>query len=250
VPHYFIDTLELEEECSAGRYEREALELITGDLADEPIIILTGGSGLYVKALLEGLDEIPHNPDVRDQLNQVFEKEGLPKLLTRLANLDPDCHGRIDQHNPHRVIRALEVCISTGQTYSSFLNRPKAERPFDSLLIGLRRDRDELKERIAQRFDIMMNDGWLAEARNVHDQRHLNSLNTVGYKELFAFLDGQMDEEIVRELIVRETQRFAKRQMTWFNKMSDILWLDLPDAEIVEKVRLLTDKSLEAKGLT
>ncbi|NNC83846.1 MAG: tRNA (adenosine(37)-N6)-dimethylallyltransferase MiaA [Flavobacteriales bacterium] len=236
VAHHFIDCLDLEEEYSAGQFERDALELIQGELNHHPVILLVGGSGLCVKALLEGLDDVPKDEHIREQLIQRHRTVGLAPLLEELAEYDPESYARIDRQNPQRVIRALEVCLTSGRPFSSFHSKKKVDRPFQSVLVGLRRDRMELKERIAQRYGEMMESGWMDEAREVYDKRHLNSLNTVGYKEIFRFLDGEWDEEVMEKEVIKETQRFAKRQMTWFKKMSDIHWLDLPHERPVEQI--------------
>ncbi len=228
IPHYFLAQLALEETCSAGQFEREAIELITGELSDKKVIILCGGSGLYVKALLEGLDDVPKDDAMRAVLNERFEKEGLEKLVSQLQELDALCASRIDTQNPQRVIRALEVCLSTGKPFSSFLRAEPKIRPFDSLIIGLRADRALLAQRIASRSEEMLANGWLEEAARVKDRRHLNSLNTIGYTSIFTYLDGSIDLNTCKEQIVRETTQFAKRQMTWFNKLNGIHWLDQP----------------------
>lgn len=240
VPHHFIDKLDLEEDFSAGRYEREALELIQNQLSSQKVIIQCGGSGLYAKALLEGLDEVPRDMDVREELNERFHSEGLAPLLSELKDKDPECEARIDQKNPQRVIRALEVCLATGKPYSSFLVKAPINRSFDSLVIGLRRERAELNERIAQRCTMMLKEGWIEECRRVQDKRSLNSLNTVGYKQIFRFLDGEWSLEECQAAIIQETQRFAKRQMTWFRQLKDIHWIDLPDSQLLDKVLELT----------
>jgi len=240
VKHYFLAHLALEETCSAGQFEREALELITGELSNKEVIILCGGSGLYVKALLEGLDDVPKDDAVRAILNERFEKEGLEKLVGQLQVLDPLCASRIDQQNPQRVIRALEVCLSSGKPFSSFLRTEPKTRPFDSLIIGLRADRALLAHRIASRSEEMICNGWIEEAASVKGERHLNSLNTIGYSSIFKYLDGSIDLDTCKEQIVRETTQFAKRQMTWFNKMNGIHWVDQAQDNLLHSVLELT----------
>lgn len=241
VPHFFVDTLPLDHEFSAGRYEKEALELITGELKDHDVIIQCGGSGLYARALLEGLDDVPKDRNVRNELNNRYEQKGLQSLLGQLEGLDPACAERIDRKNPQRVIRALEVCLVSGRPYSSFLNKDIVDRPFDSLVIGLRRDRTELNTRIAERCESMMENGWIDEVRSVLNKRELNSLNTVGYKEIFRMLDNELTTEQCKALIIKETQRFAKRQMTWFKALKDIHWIELPNTRSLHIALELTN---------
>lgn len=236
VPHHFIDFLELDEEYSAGRFEADALRLIKEELKDEQVIILVGGSGLYVKALLEGLDDVPKDEKIRVELNTQFKTEGLEPLLEELREVDQVSYERIDQKNPQRVIRALEVYRTSGKPFSSFHARQVKERPFESLVIGLNREREELKERIAQRCDRMLNEGWVEEAKTVFDKRHLNSLNTVGYKQLFEMMEKGLSLEETRDMIVQETQRFAKRQMTWFKRTTGVQWMDLASEGLSEQV--------------
>jgi tRNA dimethylallyltransferase len=240
VPHYFLAHLALEETCSAGQFEREALGLISGELRDKHVIILCGGSGLYVKALLEGLDDVPKDDAVRAALNVRYKEKGLDNLLSELQTLDPLCASQIDSQNPQRVIRALEVCLSSGKPFSSYLRAEPKTRPFKSLTIGLRAERALLAERIASRSNEMLSNGWLEEAARVKDKRHLNSLNTIGYKSIFAYLDGSIDMDTCKEQIVRETSQFAKRQMTWFKKMNGINWVDIPSENMLQTILELT----------
>jgi tRNA dimethylallyltransferase len=156
--------------------------------------------------------------------------------LDELQSSDPIAWNKIDKNNPQRIIRALEVCRVSGRPFSSFHERTSKDRPFDNLVFGLRRDRTELNERIASRFKVMMDAGWIEEAGKVQDKKHLNSLNTVGYKELFEYLAGVYSLEDCEELIVRETQRFAKRQMTWFKRTADIQWIELPSADVQRRI--------------
>ncbi|MDA0973245.1 MAG: tRNA (adenosine(37)-N6)-dimethylallyltransferase MiaA, partial [Bacteroidetes bacterium] len=183
VPHHFVDFLELDELYSAGQFEREALSLIKE--SDKPYWILVGGSGLYSKALLEGLDELPKDHSLRQELNKRRSVEGLEVLQAELRSLDPDHFAATDIQNPQRVIRALEVCLITGKTYSSLRNAEEKERPFTALQIALRREKSELDKRIRERCRLMLLEGWMDEARSVHHLKHLNALNTVGYKSLF-----------------------------------------------------------------
>ncbi|MFO7720023.1 MAG: tRNA (adenosine(37)-N6)-dimethylallyltransferase MiaA [Gillisia sp.] len=225
--HHFIQHKSVEEEYSVGDFEREAMFKTQDLFKQHDILILVGGSGLYVKSLLEGLDTFPEiDPGIRARLNNQFEKEGLEPLKIRLQELDPEAYKKTDVDNPHRVIRALEICLGTGKPYSFFLNRPKPERAFQTISIGLTAPREEIYERINLRVDAMMAEGLLEEVKNLYPKRELNALNTVGYKELFAFLDGNftLDEAIAE--IKKNTRRFAKRQLTWFRKDKNIHWFD------------------------
>jgi tRNA dimethylallyltransferase len=190
-------------------------------------MILVGGSGLYVDAVLKGLDEFPEvDPSVRRQLVALLDKEGLEPLQKRLRKLDPISYGQIDIQNKQRVIRALEVSEGTGRPFSSFWSNQRRGRSFKSIKIGLRADRELVYQRIDQRVDLMMEEGLLEEARNLYPHRHLNALQTVGYKELFSYFDGTCTlEEAVAE-IKKNTRRFAKRQGTWFRRDKDIHWFD------------------------
>ena len=225
--HHFIQHKNVEDAYSVGDFEREAL-LKTQDLFKQhDILIVVGGSGLYVRSLLEGLDSFPEiDPEIRARLNKQFEKEGLEPLKLRLQELDPEAYKRTDIDNPHRVIRALEICLGTGKPYSSFLNQPKQERPFQTISIGLTAPREEIYERINLRVDAMMAEGLLEEVKNLYPKRELNALNTVGYKELFAFLDSRFSLEEAVDEIKKNTRRFAKRQLTWFRKDKNIHWFD------------------------
>ena len=229
--HHFIQHINVEEAYSVGDFEREALHKTRDLFRQHDLLILVGGSGLYVKSLLEGLDNFPEiNPEIRVTLNEQFEKEGLKPLKIRLQELDPESYKTIDTDNPHRVIRALEICLGTGKTFSSFLAKPKPERAFQTISIGLNAAREDIYERINLRVNAMMAAGLLEEVKNLYPKRDLNALNTVGYKELFAFLEGSLNlDEAVAE-IKKNTRRFAKRQLTWFRKDKNIHWFDYKSA--------------------
>jgi tRNA dimethylallyltransferase len=201
------------------------------------MLILVGGSGLYVKSLLEGLDDFPEvDTEIRIELNEQFAELGLEPLKKQLQSLDPVYFEKMDNDNPHRVIRALEICLGTGKSFSSFLEQPKTKRPFKNISIGLTAPREEIYDRINQRVDIMMDEGLLEEAECLFSKRKLNALNTVGYKELFAFLEGRVNLEEAVEEIKKNTRRFAKRQLTWFRKDKNIHWFDYncPAQEIID----------------
>ena len=226
VQHHFIATRSIADEYNAGMFERDALALLEQLFKKHNTVVCCGGTGLYIKALCEGLDDVPKADDnVRNELIQRLETEGLGSLQAELAKLDPIHFEKMDSQNPQRVIRALEVCLSTGKPFSSFHNSSKKSRPFTVNKIGLELPRKELYERINKRVDLMLNNGWLDEAKSVYHQRHLNALNTVGYKELFAHLSGEMNLEEATEKIKINTRRFAKRQMTWFKKDEEVEWI-------------------------
>jgi len=235
-PHHFIHHKSIEEDYSVGDFEKDALAKTEELFKKHKMLILVGGSGLYVKSLLEGLDDFPElDPDIRMELNEQFAELGLEPLRKQLQGLDPLYYEKMDRDNPHRVIRALEICLGTGKSFSSFLDQPKTQRPFNKISIGLTAPREEIYDRINRRVDIMMDEGLLEEAEGLFSKRDLNALNTVGYKELFAFLEGRLNMEEAVEEIKKNTRRFAKRQLTWFRKDKNIHWFDYktPAEEII-----------------
>lgn len=222
ITHHFVDSHSITEEYSAGAYEQDALLLLDELFKKHAIVIVTGGSGLYVRALCEGMDEMPEtDPAIREQLNQTLQEQGLEPLLAQLQRLDPVYYEQVDKANPQRVVRALEVCLSAGQPYSAFRRSERPERPFNIVKIGLTRDRQELYSRIDQRMDQMLAQGLLEEAKTYYPHRHHNALQTVGYKEIFDYLNGQYDWEEAVRLLKRNSRRYAKRQLTWFTKHPD-----------------------------
>jgi tRNA dimethylallyltransferase len=236
VKHHFVGNLLLEEDYNAGMFERNALELLENLFQKHDTVICCGGTGLYIKALCEGLDDVPKaNELVREQLIERLEHEGLEALQIELKTLDPVHFEKMDAQNPQRVIRALEVCLSTGKPFSSFHEGAKKQRPFKIEKIGLELPREELYDRINTRVDLMLEAGWLEEAKAVFDKRHLNALNTVGYKELFTHLGGEMTLEEATEKIKINTRRFAKRQLTWFKKDVEVKWFENPSIHQVLK---------------
>ncbi|MFD1096528.1 tRNA (adenosine(37)-N6)-dimethylallyltransferase MiaA [Salegentibacter chungangensis] len=236
-PHHFIQHISVEDDYSVGDFEKEALAKIEELFQTKDVVIMLGGSGLYVKSVIEGLDYFPEvDPQIRKDLNEILEKEGLEKLQEELKGSDPEYYAKADIENPHRIIRALEICRGTGKPYSSFLNRDKESRTFESISIGLTADREIIYDRINRRVDLMMEEGLEKEAERLFEKRHLNALNTVGYKELFSYINGQIGlEEAVSE-IKKNTRRFAKRQLTWFRKDKSIKWFDYktPASEIAD----------------
>lgn len=225
VKHHFIACRSIEEDCNAGMFERDALKLLDELFQEHATVICCGGTGLYIKALCEGLDDLPEADEaVRQELTERLESEGLEPLQRLLKELDPVHYERMDTQNPQRVIRALEVCLSTGKSFSSFHEGEKKQRPFKIQKIGLEMPREKLYGRINKRVDLMLENGWLEETKAVFDKRHLNALNTVGYKELFRHLAGEITLEEATEKIKTNTRRFAKRQLTWFKRDFEIEW--------------------------
>lgn len=230
VPHHFIGTLSLTDYYSAAQYEADALALIERLFTRHDTLLLTGGSMMYIDAVCNGIDEIPTiSEEVRRAVVTRYEEEGLDILLEELQRLDPDFYEKVDRRNPKRVIHAVEICRMTGQPYSSLRTETKKERPFDIVKIGLTRPREELYGRINSRVDAMMRDGLEAEARRLYPYRHLNALNTVGYKEMFAYFDGTYDLPTAVEKIKRNTRVYARKQMTWFRRDDTIVWFTPDD---------------------
>jgi len=227
VPHHFIDCISVTDEMSAGRYEREALSVLEDLFLDQHMAILTGGSGLYIRAVTEGMSEMPDiGPHYREQLMEELNLKGLAPLQEELGRNDPDYFHQIDQNNTQRIVRALEVIRATGKPFSFFRNKEKQapKRPFNIIKIGLERGRTELYERINKRVDQMLDKGLFDEAKALYPLKHLNALQTVGYKEIFDYLDGHIDWEEAVRLLKRNTRRYAKRQITWFKRDPQITW--------------------------
>ncbi|MCH8902943.1 MAG: tRNA (adenosine(37)-N6)-dimethylallyltransferase MiaA [Bacteroidetes bacterium] len=242
VPQHFVNHISITEDYDASRFETEALELIDDLFKSHEAVVLVGGSGLYIKAVCQGFDEIPEvAKEIREELNRSYESEGISFLQDKLKIHDPDYYEIVDLNNPHRLIRALEVSISSGLPYSSYLDNDRNgtgnKRDFNITKIGLNLDRELLYERINQRVDEMVKNGLEAEARKYYGQRHINALQSVGYKELFEYFDGNITLQEAVETIKKNTRHYAKRQMTWFNKDDSIKWFK-PDevAEIISFV--------------
>lgn len=231
VPHHFVGTLQLTDYYSAARYEEEVMEKLKELFQTHSSVVMTGGSMMYIDAVCKGIDDIPTiDSDTRELMLKRYEKEGLEALCAELKLLDPEYYAQVDVKNPKRVIHALEICYMTGKTYTSFRTRSQKKRPFNILKIGLRREREELYERINRRVDLMMEEGLLEEAKRVYPYRSLNSLNTVGYKELFKFLDGEWELPFAIEKIKQNSRIYSRKQMTWFKRDADITWFH-PDQE-------------------
>ena len=225
VPHHFVGTLQLTDYYSAAQYETEVMILLSVLFQEKDIVILTGGSMMYVDAVCKGIDDIPTvDEKTRTLMKQRYEEEGLDNLCAELKLLDPEYYKIVDLKNPKRVVHALEICYMTGRTYTSFRTRSAKERPFNILKIGLTRDREELYERINRRVDMMIEDGLLEEAKVVYPYKHLNSLNTVGYKEIFNYLDGEWDLSFAIEKIKQNSRIYSRKQMTWFKRDEEIVW--------------------------
>ena len=241
--HHFIQHISIFDSYSVGDFEREAINRLQTFFLKNDIAILVGGSGLYMDALLYGLDDFPHVPSkIRNELNLILEQKGIMVLQEQLKALDPDYYERVDIENPHRLIRALEICIHTGKSYSSFLGLKKKKHDFKCILVGLNADREIIYERINRRVDLMFENGLFEEAQNLYQHRNLNAMNTVGYKELFTHLDGKISLEEAKEEIKKNTRRFAKRQLTWYRKNDDILWLDY-DIDEKEFLKLIEERT-------
>ncbi len=234
VKHYFIDSHSVAVEYNAGQYEKDVLALLATLFETHNTVILTGGSGLYINAVCQGMDNMPEIPDdLRQKLNDRLEKEGLETLLAELEILDKTYYEQVDKANSQRIVRALEVCLASGKTYSSFrtkdMNKNQVIRPFEIIKIGLERDRKELYTRIDKRMDKMISDNLLEEAKKLLPYRQHNALQTVGYKEIFDFLDGLYDWQECVRLLKRNTRHYAKRQLTWFRKDEKITWFQAKD---------------------
>ena len=230
VPHHFIDSHSIAEDYSAGRFATECQAVLAGLFLQHPVVVLTGGSGLYVQAVTDGLDALPAvPPNMRAELHAELAAHGLPYLVAELAAADPVAHARIDQHNPQRVVRALEITRATGRPFSSFHSAgPPPENPlFRNVKVALTRERDELYQRINLRVEHMLAAGLLDEVRHLLPYRHHHALQTVGYQEIFGFLDGQYDWAEAVRLLQRNTRRYAKRQLTWLRRDAAYEWVAL-----------------------
>ena len=225
--HHFIQNRSILEDYSVGQFERDTFAKLDELFNKNPIQIMVGGSGLYVDAVLKGLDYFPEvDPLIRINLTKEFEEKGIESLQKKLEELDIETYNSITIDNPHRLIRALEICIGSGKTYSSFKNKPKTPRNFQSIKIGLTADREIMYDRINRRVDIMMKNGLLEEVRSLYPHKKQNALKTVGYRELFEYIDNNFTKEFAIDEIKKNTRRFAKRQGTWFRKDKDIIWFD------------------------
>lgn len=248
VPHHFIQFKSIFKPYSVGDFEQDALSRLERLFAEKNTALLAGGSGLYVSAITKGLDKFPKvAPEVRKELNQRLEVEGIESLQKQLGRLDPIHYDKVDLENPHRLVRALEVCLGTGKPYSSFLKGKSQKRFFSSITVGLEADRKVIYDRIDKRVDSMMEEGLLEEARSLHRYKRENALQTVGYKELFNYFEGIWELDFAISEIKKNTRRFAKRQLTWFRKDESILWFPY-DCDVQEVIESIKDKMKSDNG--
>ena len=232
VPHYFVGSLSLNDYYSASLFEQQVLEILSREFREHDFALMAGGSMMYIDAVCDGIDDIPTVDDeTRETLKKRLADEGLEALVEELKKLDPEYYEIVDRQNPRRVVHGLEICLMTGKTYTSFRKREKKQRPFRIIKIGLNRPREELYERINQRVDLMMHQGLLAEAKALYPMRQMNALNTVGYKELFDYLDGRWSLEEAVERIKGNTRRYARKQLTWYKKDEQIHWFHPDEKE-------------------
>ena len=232
--HYFIADREVEDDFNCGKYETEALALLERLFTENDYVVAVGGSGLYIQALCEGMDDLPDaDPALRENLKLRLEREGLESLVAELRTLDPAYAEEVDLCNPARVMRALEVCLAIGRPYSEQRKGVTAKRPFNIIKIGTDMPRDVLYDRINRRVDMMVEEGLEAEARTMYPKRHLNALQTVGYRELFEYFDGNCSFEEAVELVKRNSRRYAKRQLTWFRRDVQTAWFNPSDLDAI-----------------
>ena len=240
--HYFVGNKSIHDYYNASMYEQDVLEVLKKEPSDTNI--LSGGSMMYIDAVCNGIDDIPTvRDDIREEMKRRYEEEGLEALCEDLRRLDPEHYAIVDRQNYRRVIHALEICYQTGRTYTSFRTQSKKERPFRIVKIGLNRDRNELYNRINARVDAMMEQGLLHEAESLYDQRQLNALNTVGYKEMFDYMDGRWSLDEAVERMKGNTRRYARKQLTWFKRDEEVRWFH-PDQidEILKYIEVTREK--------
>lgn len=240
VQHHFIGHLSIEDYYNVSKYEQDVLQFLNTYFKEHQTAILVGGSGLYIDSVCNGIDELPDpDEDLRKQLKGAFEEKGLEPLKQQLKELDPEYFQKVDLNNPNRILRALEVCISTGKTYTSLRQNASKLRDFEIIKIGLDRPREELFTTIEQRVDKMIEMGLVEEVKGLEKFKHLNALNTVGYKEIFEYLEGEWSLDIAIEKIKTHSRRYAKRQLTWFRKDEDIVWFHADELDkIIEHINL------------
>jgi tRNA dimethylallyltransferase len=245
VPHYFVGTLSPGDYYSASEFEEEVLALLGRLHEEHPVVVMTGGSMMYIDAVCNGIDAIPTiDEGLRGDLQQLYRKEGLDPIRRQLKILDPAFYNEVDLKNPKRVIHALEVCLMAGKPYSSLRTNPRKQRPFRIIKVGLTRKREELYDRINRRVDQMVADGLVEEARGVYPMRHLNALNTVGYKELFEYFEGNCTLEFAIEKIKQHSRNYARKQLSWFRRDKTIHWIDLSveSANVEQKILSLVKR--------
>ncbi len=241
VKHYFVGTLKLDDYYSAAQYETDVMEKLEELFKTHSTVVLTGGSMMYIDAVCKGIDDIPTvDKETREIMISRYEQEGLDTLCAELKLLDPEYYNIVDLKNHKRVIHALEICYMTGKTYTSFRKASKKERPFEIIKIGLTRDREELYQRINQRVDMMVADGLINEAKSVYPFKGLNSVNTVGYKELFYYFDGNYTLEEAIDKIKQNSRIYSRKQMTWFKRDEEITWFNPEQKD--EIMKFISDK--------
>ena len=240
VKHHFIQHKSIFDTYSVGDFERDAITLLKELFKQHNVVIMVGGSGLYADAVVYGLDDFPEvSPEIRNELNELYQKQGITYLQTRLKDLDSIQYTQMDIQNPQRMMRALEVCIASGKPYSSFLKKKKTLRDFTNITIGLTAEREVVYNRINRRVELMLEEGLLIEAQRLFPYKELNALQTVGYRELFDFLEGKTSLDFAVEEIKKNTRRFAKRQYTWFHKNKDIHWFEISQLDNLSISQLL-----------
>ena len=238
VPHHFVGTLGLEEYYSAAQFESDVMQLLPQLFERSPYAVMCGGSMLYIDAVCKGIDDIPTISDeIRQQVYAEYEQYGLDYMLNRLQTLDPEHYAVVDKKNHKRVVHAVEICLQAGCSYTSLRTNKAKERPFRIVKIGLNMPREQLFDRINRRVWAMVEAGLLEEARRVYPMRHLNSLNTVGFKEMFAYFDGTMDYDTAVARIQKNTRVYAKKQLTWYAKDNDMKWFVPGDSAIIEYIK-------------
>lgn len=243
VEHFFVHTLALDEYYSAAEYEKDVMQLLPQLFQSHDTVLMSGGSMMYIDAVTKGIDDIPTvDEETREMLRHRFEKEGLEPLLAELKLLDPHYYEIVDKRNHKRVVHALEICYMTGKPFTFFRTNSTKERPFRIVKFGLRRERANLFARINARVDKMMEEGLLDEARRVYPLRELNSLNTVGYKEMFKVIAGEWELPMAVERMKKNTRVYAKKQMTWYQHDADIHWLDADKMNIQEMLKTIENE--------
>ena len=243
VPHHFVDFLSIEEFYTAGQFENDVLVKLEELFKEKEVVILVGGSGLYVNSVISGIDEIPSDLELRAELNKELEENGLRHMQQKLKKLDYDHYRFMDKQNPQRLIRAIEVCMTTGKKYSELRKHVPKKRDFNIVQVGLTADREIIYDRINTRVDEMVNSGLIEEVKSLLPHKELNSLNTVGYKELFKHFDGEWELDFAIEKIKQNTRNFAKRQLTWFKKDENTKWFDVIEEK--DKIQKYITKSLK-----
>ncbi len=241
--HYFVGNLGLTDYYSAAKYEEDVMKLTEQLFKENDVLLLTGGSMMYIDSVCKGIDDIPTvDEETRQIILERYESEGLEKLTAELKLLDPEYYAEVDLHNYKRVLHALEICYMTGKPYSSFRTKKAKERPFRILKFGLRREREELYERIHRRVDMMIENGLIEEARRVYPHKDYNSLNTVGYKELFKYFDGEWTLDEAIDKIKQNTRLYSRKQTTWYRRDEEVVWLEPAHQTIDEMIECINDR--------